>query len=65
MFLNKINRFLITVSVSTLILFGCDNTDGNLVLKEPRKELKDMPKGKDWLTVPITDHMSDQESSRK
>jgi len=35
-------------AISVLILIGCEKTDGQLELKEPRKELSDMPERKDW-----------------
>ena len=41
--------FLITiVTISFLLLTGCEPTDGKLELKEPRKELSEMPERKNW-----------------
>ncbi|TXI38120.1 MAG: hypothetical protein E6Q59_06950 [Nitrosomonas sp.] len=41
--------FLITiVAISFLFLTGCEPTDGKLELKEPRKELSEMPERKNW-----------------
>lgn len=44
-----INILVITIfAISILILTGCDKTDGKLELKEPRKELSEMPTGIRW-----------------
>ena len=41
--------FLITIAtISFLLLTGCEPTDGKLELKEPRKELSEMPERKNW-----------------
>ena len=42
--------FTVIILVSTLILTGCEPTDGQVKLKEPKKELSEMPQRKDWLT---------------
>lgn len=46
----KITNILVitVIAISILILTGCDKTDGKLELKEPRKELSDMPPGIRW-----------------
>lgn len=41
--------FLIAiVTILFLFLTGCEPTDGKLELKEPRKELSEMPERKNW-----------------
>ncbi len=46
----KITNILVitVIAISILILTGCEKTDGKLELKEPRKELSDMPSGIRW-----------------
>ena len=39
---------MIIVTISLLLLTGCEPTDGKLELKEPRKELSEMPERKNW-----------------
>jgi hypothetical protein len=39
---------IIIIAIAGLILTGCEKTDGQLELKEPRKELSDMPPGIRW-----------------
>ncbi|CAE6506757.1 conserved hypothetical protein [Nitrosomonas nitrosa] len=39
---------MILVTISVLTLTGCKPTDGNLELKEPNKELSEMPERKNW-----------------
>lgn len=34
--------------ISVLVLAGCEPTDGKLELKEPRKELSEMPERQNW-----------------
>lgn len=47
--MKPINIFLMTiVAISFLFLTGCKPTDGKLELKEPRKELNEMPERKNW-----------------
>jgi len=36
------------IAISVLVLTGCEKTDGQLKLKEPRKELSEMPERKNW-----------------
>jgi len=44
-----INMLMIAIiAISVLILTGCEKTDGKVELKEPRKELSDMPPGIRW-----------------
>jgi len=40
-----------TVLLFTLI--GCDNTDGQIVLKEPKKELSEFPERKNWSVTDV------------
>jgi hypothetical protein len=42
------------IAISILVLTGCEKTDGKLELKEPRKELSDMPERKSWFDTPIS-----------
>ena len=54
-----LNIFLITiVTISFLLLSGCEPTDGKLELKEPKKELSEMPPGIVW-------DASDPDNARK
>ena len=39
---------MIIVSISFLLLTACEPTDGKLELKEPKKELSEMPERKNW-----------------
>jgi len=51
---------IITLFVTSLLtLTGCEEPKGYLELKEPRMELEDMPKGKDWLSTPVTEHFGE------
>lgn len=52
----KINQMIIVVItfLSILVLTGCEEPKGHLELKEPRKELEDMPERKSWFDVPIS-----------
>ena len=53
--------FLITiVTISFLLLTGCEPTDGKLELKEPRKELSEMPERKGWFDTPISQQPADE-----
>ena len=50
-----INMLMIAIiAISVLILTGCEKTDGKVELKEPRKELSDMPERKSWFDTPIS-----------
>ena len=42
------------IAISILVLTGCEKTDGKLELKEPRKELSDMPERKSRFDTPIS-----------
>ncbi|MDV6342470.1 hypothetical protein R2083_12690 [Nitrosomonas sp. Is35] len=43
-------------SLSLLLLSGCyKDGDGKLELKEPKKELSEMPERKNWLEMDISD----------
>ena len=47
--MKAINILIIAlIAIFGLILTGCEKTDGKLELKEPRKELSDMPTGIRW-----------------
>lgn len=47
--MKAINILIIAlIAIFGLILTGCEKTDGQLKLKEPRKELSDMPPGIRW-----------------
>ena len=42
-------------SLSLVLLSGCyKDGDGKLELKEPKKELSDMPERKSWFDTPIS-----------
>ena len=44
-----------TCSMSLLLLSGCyKDGDGKLELKEPKKELSEMPERKGWFETPIS-----------
>ncbi|MCW5597597.1 MAG: hypothetical protein KIT59_00550 [Nitrosomonas sp.] len=44
---------LVVCLLALVLLPGCFNDgDGQLELKEPMKELDELPKGKDWLSDP-------------
>ena len=59
--MKPINSFLLIITtISFLLLSGCEPTDGKLELKEPRKELSDMPERKNWLEIDITEESSDK-----
>jgi hypothetical protein len=43
-------------SLSMLLLSGCyKDGDGKLELKEPKKELSEMPERKNWLEMDVSD----------
>ena len=47
--MKTINMLIIAIiAISVLVLTGCEKTDGQLKLKEPRKELSEMPERKNW-----------------
>ena len=46
----------IICSLSLLLLSGCyKDGDGKLELKEPKKELSEMPERKNWLEMDVSD----------
>ncbi|MCB1985856.1 MAG: hypothetical protein H6936_10565 [Burkholderiales bacterium] len=52
--MKNIHKISLVVCLFSLIaLPGCSKDgDGQLELKEPKKELSEMPQGKDWLSDP-------------
>jgi len=58
----KTNYLIIVliVALSLLMLSGCGKDgDGQLDVKEPMRELSEMPKGKDWFNTPISQQPTD------
>jgi len=57
-------KHLIIVLIAVLSLFllsGCGKDgDGQLDVKEPMKELSEMPQGKDWFNTPISQQPIDE-----
>ncbi|MDR4513616.1 hypothetical protein [Nitrosomonas sp.] len=50
---------LIVCLLSLVMLSGCSKDgDGQLELKEPKKELSEMPERKNWLEIDITEDSS-------
>ncbi|MCW5599998.1 hypothetical protein [Nitrosomonas sp.] len=48
--------FVAICSAYLLLLSGCSNDgDGKLEMKEPRKELNELPQGKNWFEMDISD----------
>ena len=48
--------FFVVCSLSFLLLSGCGKDgDGKLEMKEPKKEVSEMPEGKNWLQMDISD----------
>ncbi len=47
-------------TISVLVLTGCEPTDGKLELKEPKKELSEMPERKGWFDTPISQQPADE-----
>jgi len=48
--------FVAICSVYLLLLSGCSNDgDGKLEMKEPRKELNELPQDKNWFEMDISD----------
>ncbi|SET58082.1 hypothetical protein SAMN05216326_13910 [Nitrosomonas marina] len=48
------------VTILFLLLTGCEPTDGKLELKEPKKELSEMPERKGWFDTPISQQPADE-----
>ena len=49
-------RIAVVCLLSLLLLSGCyKDGDGKLELKEPKKELSEMPKRKNWLQMDVSD----------
>ncbi len=49
--------------LSLLLLSGCyKDGDGKLELKEPKKELSEMPERKNWFDTPISQQPTDETS---
>ena len=55
--MKKIQPVIVIVAVlSLLLLSACgEDGDGKIVMKEPRKELSEMPERKNWLEIDIFD----------
>ena len=53
--MKKIQPVIVMVAVlSLLLLSACgEDGDGKIVMKEPRKELSEMPERKNWLEIDI------------
>ncbi|PTQ88467.1 hypothetical protein C8R30_1522 [Nitrosomonas nitrosa] len=51
---------MILVTISVLTLTGCKPTDGKLELKEPKKELSEIPERKGWFDTPISQQPEDE-----
>lgn len=52
---------LIVCLLSLVMLSGCSKDgDGQLELKEPKKELSEMPERKNWLEIDITEDSPDK-----
>ncbi len=53
--MKKIQPVIVIVAVlSLLLLSACgEDGDGKIVMKEPRKELSEMPERKNWLEIDI------------
>lgn len=47
------------IAISVFALVGCEKTDGQLELKEPKKELSEMPERKGWFDTPISQQPTD------
>lgn len=55
--MKKRDLSIVVVGLSALLLLsGCEKDgDGKLEMKEPKKELSEMPEGKNWLQMDISD----------
>ena len=52
---------LVVCLLSLVMLSGCSKDgDGQLELKEPKKELSEMPERKNWLEIDITEDSPDK-----
>ena len=54
--MKKSNLSIAVICLSSLLLSGCSKDgDGKLELKEPKKELSEMPERKNWLQMDVSD----------
>ena len=52
---------LVVCLLSLVVFSGCSKDgDGQLELKEPKKELSEMPERKNWLEIDITEDSPDK-----
>ncbi len=52
---------LLIMCLLALLLSGCGKDgDGKLELKEPKKELSEMPQRKSWFDTPISQQLTDE-----
>jgi hypothetical protein len=52
---------LVVFVLSSAVFSGCSKDgDGQLELKEPKKELSEMPERKNWLEIDITEDSPDK-----
>jgi hypothetical protein len=58
--MKPMNILVTVVAVSVLVLAGCEPTDGKLELKEPKKDLSEMPERKGWFDTPISQQPADE-----
>ena len=54
--MKKSDLSIVVICLSSLLLSGCSKDgDGKLELKEPKKELSEMPERKNWLQMDVSD----------
>ena len=54
--MKKSDLSIAVICLSSLLLSGCyKDGDGKLELKEPKKELREMPERKNWLEMDVSD----------
>ena len=60
--MKKSDMRIVMVCISAfLLLSGCSKDgDGKLEMKEPKKELSEMPKRKSWFDTPISQQPTDE-----